>query len=157
MHVYPRLESLEVGRPRLWKFNSKYIGNIKTAHPRSWLRVANFPDWCIPNTCILIFNVVHIFSTIGFTQSEIQIIIPNAIVYWSAWYRLSVNHKNRWLCKQSVYKFYVNSLCLMNLIFKHVKQFRTTCQHIVNRQFEIKICKQRLSIYNFVQISEICT
>ena len=44
---YPWLESLQIARPRFRKFTIKYIGNIKTAQPRSWLHNTNYPEWAL--------------------------------------------------------------------------------------------------------------
>ena len=54
-----RLESLEVARPRLRTFNSEYIGNIKTVHPRSWLHALQtcqtgpYKDMPVWKVCIM--------------------------------------------------------------------------------------------------------
>jgi hypothetical protein len=44
--------------------NSKYIGTIKTAHLRSQLCVANFPDWP--------FRTAEISSVVGFWNASLM-------------------------------------------------------------------------------------
>ena len=115
-----RLESLEIACPRLCKFNSKYIGNIKTVHPRARLRVANFPDWLVTlnfdyrfaRTCLKMLHANSVFQSLTHWVAALSPwrvkssgIRQSNMIKWAhclGWGGFSVNRKKRCFLKTEI-------------------------------------------------------